>query len=60
MISLVYVPDAFEEHILNSNDTGQNMYEDYVTARINGHVILWRQRPDMVLAEVSWVCNKTG
>ena len=27
------------EQILNSNDTGQNMHKDYVTARINGHVI---------------------
>ena len=40
MTSLVYDPDEFLEQILNSNDTGQNMYEDYVTARINGHVIL--------------------
>ena len=39
MISIVYVTDEFVEHILNSNDTGQNMREDYVTARINGHVI---------------------
>ena len=37
---VLYVPDEFVEQILNSNDTGQNMYEDYVTARINGHAIL--------------------
>ena len=37
MITLVYVPDDFVEHIFNSNDTGHNMYEDYVAARINGH-----------------------
>ena len=28
MISLVNVHDVFVEQILNSNDTGQNMYED--------------------------------
>ena len=40
MICLVYVPDESVEEILNSNDTGQNMYEDYVTARINGYAII--------------------
>ena len=40
MISVVYVPDEFVEQILNSNDTDQNMYEEYVTARINEQVIL--------------------
>ena len=28
MISLVYVPDKFVKQILNSNGTGQNMYEE--------------------------------
>ena len=41
---IIYVLSAFlmmfVEHILNSIDTCQNMYEDYVTARINGHVII--------------------
>ena len=25
----------------NENDTGQNMYEDYVTVRTNGNISLW-------------------
>ena len=29
------------EHILNANDTGQKMYEDYAAERINGNFILW-------------------
>ena len=31
MIPHVYVPDEFVEQILNANDTGQNMYEEYAT-----------------------------
>ena len=38
MITHAYVPDAFVEQILNANDTGQKMYEDYVTERINGNI----------------------
>ena len=38
MITHVYVPDEFVEH---ANDTGQKMYEDYVTERINGNISLW-------------------
>ena len=30
------IPDEFVEQILIANDTGQKMYEDYVTERING------------------------
>ena len=29
------------EQIFNANDTDQKMYEDYVTARINGNISLW-------------------
>ena len=48
IICLVYVPDEFVEQIPNSNDTGQNMFEDYVTARYSfgkraKDVRLWQQ-----------------
>ena len=41
MITHACVPDEFVEQILNANDTGQNMYEDYVTVRTNGNISLW-------------------
>ena len=41
MITHTCVPDEFVEQILNANDTGQNMYEDYVTVRTNGNINLW-------------------
>ena len=41
MITHAYVPDEFVEQILNANDTGQKMYGDYVTERINGNISLW-------------------
>ena len=41
MITHAYVPDEVVEQIPNANDTGQEMYEDYVTARINGNISLW-------------------
>ena len=41
MITHAYVPDEFVEQIPNANDTGQKMYEDYVTERINGNISLW-------------------
>ena len=50
MITHAYVPDEFVEQILNANDTGQNMYKDYVTERINGNISLW--------AKVTKVVNK--
>ena len=50
MITHAYVPDEFVEQILNANDTGQKMYEDYVTERINGDISLW--------AKVTKVGNK--
>ena len=37
MITDAYVPGQFMKQILNANDTGQKLYEDYVTARINGN-----------------------
>ena len=50
MITHAYVPDEFMDQILNANDTGQKMNEDYVTERINGNIRLW--------AKVTKVCNK--
>ena len=50
MITHAYVPDEFVEQILNANDIGQNMYEDYVTERIKGNISLW--------AKVTKVGNK--
>ena len=50
MITHAYVPGGFVEQILNSNDTGQKMYEDYVTECINGNISLW--------AKVTKVGNK--
>ena len=41
MTTHAYVPDEFVEQIFNANDTGQIMYEDYVTERINGNISLW-------------------
>ena len=41
MITHACVPDEFVEQVLNANDTGQNMYEDYATERINGNISLW-------------------
>ena len=40
MITHACVPDEFVEQTLNSNDTGQKMYEDYVTVRTNGNISL--------------------
>ena len=41
MMTHAHVLDELVEHILNVNDTGQKMYEDYVTERINGNISLW-------------------
>ena len=41
MITHPCVPDEFVEQILNANDTGQKMYDDYVTVRTNGNISLW-------------------
>ena len=41
MMTHACVPDEFVEHKRNANDTGQKMYEDYVTERTNGNIGLW-------------------
>ena len=41
MITDAYVPNEFVEQILNGNDTGHKMYEEYVIELINGNNSLW-------------------
>ena len=43
MITHACVPGEVVEQILNANDTGQKMYEDYVSVRTNGNSSLWAQ-----------------
>ncbi len=41
MITHAYIPDEYVQMILNADETGQKLYEDYVSERINGDVSLW-------------------
>ena len=41
LITHAYIPDKYVPQILNIDDTGQKLYEDYVSERINGDVSLW-------------------
>jgi len=41
MITHAYVAQEYVPQILNINDTGQKLYEDYVSERINGEISLW-------------------
>lgn len=41
MITHAYIPDEYVPQILNADVTGQKLYEDYVSERINGDVSLW-------------------
>lgn len=41
MMTHAYSPQEFVAQILNIDDTGQKLYQDYVTERINGEVCLW-------------------
>jgi len=41
VITNAYVPDEFVLHILNVDETGQKLYEQFVADRINGDVSLW-------------------
>lgn len=41
LITHAYVPDEYVPQILNIDNTGQKLYEDYVSERINGDVSLW-------------------
>ena len=41
IITHAYIPDEYVPPILNIDDTGQKLYEDYVAERMNGDVSLW-------------------
>ena len=41
VITHAYIPDEYVPTILNADFTGQKLYEDYVSERINGDVSLW-------------------
>ena len=41
LITHAYIPDEYVPQILNMDNTGQKLYEDYVKERINGDVSLW-------------------
>jgi len=41
LITHAYIPDEYVPQNLNIDDTGQKLYEDYVSERINGDVSLW-------------------
>src|SRR6218665_3813987 len=41
VITHAYIPDEYVQVILNADATGQKLYEDYVSERINGDVSLW-------------------
>jgi len=41
LITHAYIPDEYVPQILNIDDTGQKIYEDYVSERINGDASLW-------------------
>jgi len=52
LITHAYIPYQYVPQILNIDDTGQKLYEDYVSERINGDVSLWapvkkRKEPDV-------------
>src|SRR6218665_3947104 len=41
VITHAYIPDEYVQAILNADATGQKLYEDYASERINGDVSLW-------------------
>ena len=41
LITHAYIPQKYVPQILNIDDIGQNLYEEYVNERINGDVSLW-------------------
>lgn len=41
VITQAYIPDEYVQQILNADATGQKLYEDYVSERINGDVSHW-------------------
>src|SRR6218665_1429705 len=41
VITHAYIPDEYVQTILNADVTGQKLYEDYMSERINGDISLW-------------------
>lgn len=41
LITHAYIPEQYVPQILNIDDSGQKLYEEYVAERINGKVSLW-------------------
>jgi len=41
VITHAYIPAEYVQTILNADVTAQNLYEDYISERINGDVGLW-------------------
>lgn len=41
VVTHAYVPEEFVPQILNIDETGQKLYEEFVAERINGDVSLW-------------------
>ena len=41
VIAHAYIPDEYVQMLLNADETGQKLYGDYVSERINGDVCLW-------------------
>ena len=41
IITHAYIPEEYVPQILNIDDKGQKLYEDYVVERVNGDVSLW-------------------
>ena len=62
-----YVPQNSVPQILNIDDVGQRLYEDYVAERINGHISLWaavkKQNNTMFLSgnkqQTVKICNQS-
>ena len=41
MVAHAYVPQEYVPQILTADVTGQKLYEQYVSERINGDISLW-------------------
>ena len=41
VITHAYIPDEYVPNILNADVIGQQLYENYISERINGDVSLW-------------------
>ena len=55
LITHAYIPDEYVPQILNMDNLGQKLYEDYVSERINGSVSNW----EPVKKEILCICLAT-